>query len=344
MTKTVISILTPTYNHEKYIGECIQSVLNQTYQDWEMIIVDDGSTDNTGEIINKFDDPRIKYFRQEHIGPWGLAKTYNFALSRASGKYIAILEGDDYWPEYKLQIQIKEMENNPDFILSYGESKMVSETKKEIGYFYIPEDKYIIFNQPIGSSLNAFLELNLFIPAQTVLIKRSILEKIGGFQYSQWVPAADYPTWLRLCLEGLFLPIKGRCLGNWRRHKGSISIDYQLAAWKGMVTHNIYFLERYQDEIDRLGFKFDRIKVQEKLNINLKKIARTIPFELGILYLSLGQYVEARRMFFNYFLNKTNYREKCFIMLGLISSMIKYDLIYQYRKTRDKVKKWFSKN
>lgn len=330
--------MTPTYNHEKYIGDCIQSVLDQTFQDWEMIIVDDGSTDRTANIISQYRDPRIKYYRQDHVGPWKLDQTYNYALSKSSGKYIAILEGDDYWPEEKLQIQHDLMENNPAFIMSYGESLMVSESKREISYFYLPKEKCISTNNPIGSSITAFLDLQLFIPAITVLIERSVLEKIGGFQHSQWVPVADYPTWIRLCLEGPFLPIENQNLGYWRRHKGSISIDYQLEAWKGMAMHNIYFLERYEKEINKLGFNFDKMEVQEKLNVRIEKITKTISYEMGLLHLSLKQYELSRRMLLNHLKNKPSYRETAFIYLGLISSYVKVDLVYLYRKIRDGIK------
>ena len=335
--------MTPTYNHEKYVGECIQSVLDQAFQEWEMIIVDDGSTDRTAEIIREYEDQRIKYFRQDHVGPWKLGQTYNFAFSKSSGEYIAILEGDDYWPEEKLQVQYDSMENNPDCILSYGESVMVSESKKEIGHFYLPKDRSIMTNEPMGSSLAAFFDLQLFIPALTVLIRRSALERIGGFQHSQWVPAVDYPTWLRLCLEGPFLPIENQYLGYWRRHKGSISIEYQLEAWKGMAAHNIYFLEQHQKQIHGLGLNFDKMKLQEKLNAKLEKISKNISFEMGLLYLSLDQYKLARRMLLNHLLNKPNYREKSFVYLGLISSLIKIDLVYQYRRLRDGIKKWMRK-
>jgi glycosyltransferase involved in cell wall biosynthesis len=272
-----------------------------------------------------------------------LDQTYNFALSKSCGKYIAILEGDDYWPEEKLQIQYDSMEKNSAFILCYGESRMVSESKKEIGHFYLPEERSIITNEPIGSSLTTFFDLRLFIPALTVLMRRPALEKIGGFQHSQWVPAVDYPTWLRLCLEGPFLPIKNHNLGYWRRHKGSISIDYQLEAWRGMAAHNMYFLERHQREINKLGFNFDKVKVQERLNAKLETIAKTISYEMGLLYLSLNQYELSRRMLLNHLLNKPNYREKGLVYLGLISSLVKIDLVSQYRKIRDGIKQWVKK-
>jgi hypothetical protein len=110
-----------------------------------------------------------------------------------------------------------------------------------------------------------------------------------------------------------------------------------------MAAHNIYFLERYQREINKLGFNFDKMEVQEKLNVRLEKIAKTMSYEMGLLYLSLNQYKLSRRLLLNYLLNKPNYREKGFVYLGLISSFVKVDLVSQYRKIRDGIKKWIRK-
>lgn len=337
----MISIITPTYNHEKYIGECIESALNQTYQDWEMIIVDDGSLDQTASVISNYKDPRIKYFRQNHLGPWKLAQTYNFALSQSKGSYIAILEGDDYWPKDKLQVQYVAMENSPNSILSFGECRNVSQTSKEIDYFYLPNEKKIISNDPVGNSLYAYFSLNLFIQAVTIMIKKSALERIGGFQYSPMIPAVDYPTCLRLCLEGIFLPIKGRCLGCWRRHMHSISINYPLEALKGMAAHNLVYLEQFSENIRKLGLHFEKEKVKEELTRKLYNIANTLSYEKGLQYLSLDQHKLAKRMLLKYLCNKPNYRQRFFIYLGLISSIIRIDLVYQYRKYRDKAGRLF---
>ncbi len=110
-----------------------------------------------------------------------------------------------------------------------------------------------------------------------------------------------------------------------------------------MAEHNMWFLERYQEDIHKLGLNLDKKEVQEKLNAKLEMIARSISFEMGLLYLSLDQYKLARRMLLNHLLNKPNYREKGFVYLGLISSLIRIDLVYQYRKIRDLIKKWMPK-
>jgi glycosyltransferase involved in cell wall biosynthesis len=304
-----------------------------------MIIVDDGSTDKTAEFVSQFKDPRINYFKQNHVGPWRLAETYNFALSKSSGKYIAILEGDDYWPPDKLIIQYEAMENHPEAIMCYGESLMVSESGKEISYFYLPKEQKTIKNNPVGSSLSAFFDLQLFIQAVTLIIKRSVLDKIGGFQYSEVIPAVDYPTSLRLCLEGPFLPIHGKCLGYWRRHMKSISINYQLDAWKGMANHNLIFLENHCQEMLRLGFNYDKAETQNKLEQKINFVSTHYYYHSGFLFLALKEYKLAREMFLNYLSNKPNYHKKVMVYLGLISSLIKVDLVHEYRSYRNKIRK-----
>ena len=120
MPLPLVSIITPTYNHEKYIGDCIRSALAQTYQNWEIIIVDDGSTDNTPGIIRGFNDSRIKYIRQDHQGGSQLSSIYNTALRQAKGDLVAILEGDDFWPPDKLAVQTPYFDNQ-NIIMAYGD-------------------------------------------------------------------------------------------------------------------------------------------------------------------------------------------------------------------------------
>lgn len=107
MNNSLVSIITPTYNSENYIRETIQSVINQTYKNWEMIIVDDCSSDNTVQIIQEIQksEPRIKLFKLDKNSGAGVAR--NKAIEEASGKYIAFLDADDLWKPEKLTKQIK---------------------------------------------------------------------------------------------------------------------------------------------------------------------------------------------------------------------------------------------
>ena len=140
----LVSVITPTYNHEKYIEECINSVLSQTYDNWEMIIVDDASSDNTAKIVERYaqEDSRIKLIvHKKRYGPWKLKQTYNEALKKSKGELIAILEGDDYWiQDNKLQLQIDLMESHDDFSLCFTNRNIVDENKNEIKENTIPEN------------------------------------------------------------------------------------------------------------------------------------------------------------------------------------------------------------
>jgi len=126
--RPMVSIITPTYNHERFIAQCIESVLAQSYPYWEQIIIDDGSTDRTSEIVARYRDDRITYTRQENRGIWQLSRIYNDALMRSKGQYIAILEGDDFWPPHKLERQMKAFEeSNADISWGRGPSQIAME-------------------------------------------------------------------------------------------------------------------------------------------------------------------------------------------------------------------------
>src|SRR5687768_5708706 len=104
MVSPLVSIIIPTYNRENLIGESIQSVLDQTYTNWELIIIDDGSEDGTHQVVTGFRDKRISYYLIAHCGIFG--KVRNEGLRRSNGKYVAFLDSDDLWCEDKLQVQV----------------------------------------------------------------------------------------------------------------------------------------------------------------------------------------------------------------------------------------------
>ena len=130
----LVSIITPAFNSEKFIAETILSVIGQTYTHWELLIVDDCSTDNTAEIVSEFQktEPRIKYFKNE-INK-GAAFSRNHALQQASGKWIAFLDSDDIWHPEKLQKQIDFMKNN-NYSFSYTQYCEIDENSQENGIF-----------------------------------------------------------------------------------------------------------------------------------------------------------------------------------------------------------------
>lgn len=107
----MISILTPTYNNGKYLKDFLDSVLAQTYADWELVLVNDGSTDNTTDILKNYSDSRIKYFYKEHTG---ISESLNYGYDRCNGEYIARADADDIMLPNRLQVQYNFMENHKD--------------------------------------------------------------------------------------------------------------------------------------------------------------------------------------------------------------------------------------
>ncbi|CAA6812546.1 MAG: Putative N-acetylgalactosaminyl-diphosphoundecaprenol glucuronosyltransferase [uncultured Sulfurovum sp.] len=133
----LVSIITPSYNAQDYLKPCIESVLSQTYTDWEMLIVDDCSSDNSREIIEAYakKDSRIKpTFLQKNVGA---AMARNDAIATSEGHYIAFLDSDDTWIPHKLEKQLKFMQKN-DIAFSYSSYYTMSETGENTGEFIVP--------------------------------------------------------------------------------------------------------------------------------------------------------------------------------------------------------------
>lgn len=142
----LVSIIMPSWNTANFIAESIQSVIDQTYTNWELLIVDDCSTDNTDEIVTSFLDERIKYFHNEKNS--GAALTRNRAMREARGEWIAFLDSDDLWMPEKLEHQINFMKNH-GYILSYTEYEKIDEESKPLNiYVSGPEqvDKRRMYN------------------------------------------------------------------------------------------------------------------------------------------------------------------------------------------------------
>jgi len=218
----IVSIITPTFNHERYILRCLRSAIEQTDPRWELVVVDDGSSDRTGDIVRAIDDPRIRYVRREHRGIMHLADAYNTGLELSHGRYVAILEGDDFWPSTKLERQVPVLDGS-GAVMGWGMTGITD------------EDGVLLWTSPgageiarldrntRGQNLRLLLERN-FVPAVTAMIRRDALDRIGGFQQPPGVATTDYPTWLELCRLGRFAATKD-LLGYHRVHPRQASIQ-----------------------------------------------------------------------------------------------------------------------
>jgi len=296
-SQPLVSIITTTYNHSHFIGRCVDSVLSQTYPHWEQIIIDDGSADDTGEIVRSYHDRRIRYERQPNQGPFQLAATYNRALRLAKGDLIAILEGDDFWPASKLSVQVAEFAD-PDVVLAYGEAidvnaagveqKLPSHTtrlRKQL-----PSE--VLHNNPVGSATRYMLlaEGRSLVSPSTVTLRRSALDRMGGFQSVPGLPLTDYPTFIELSLKGTFR-YSSATLGYRRRHENSITVHHGRAIYEKVSEFTLQFLANHREEIPLSEFELRTLKE------NWQGAEDKLHFSEGRAMLLQGLWGDARRHF-----------------------------------------------
>lgn len=276
MKTPLVSIITPTYNHEQYIAKCIHSAQAQTYPHWEMIVVDDGSTDNTYAIAKSLaeNDQRVKVFTQPNVGIFRLAETYNFALSLSVGKYIAVLEGDDVWLPEKLAWQVAAMESDEEIGLCWGKAYSSSQ---DLGFDYDlhPKNIYseqILNNQPIGSALKQ-LTYSCFIPALTVLLRKSVLK--DGFIQKYGLPLVDLPTWQSLSTQYKFHYID-KPLGKWRIYSGQVTKTHTARMAEGFYQLALELNREHPEKLQGLGITKRSIDkyFKELLVINYSRSGR----------------------------------------------------------------------
>lgn len=204
-TNPVVSIILPTYNHAEYLSGAVESVLNQTYQSWELIIWDDGSTDNTRQLIELFHDKRIRYFYEDNSGK---SHALNQGIEKAQGEFIAFLDDDDRWLENKLSLQMTIFQKYPQVDLVFGNfvnREMVS-LKEKNAFEENSSALNLLITQEIENGnlliLDGFLRSiskSNFIAFDSVVMKKEIIHCIGWFN-ENLRNAEDFEYWWRLGL------------------------------------------------------------------------------------------------------------------------------------------------
>jgi teichuronic acid biosynthesis glycosyltransferase TuaG len=211
MDKALISVIMPAYNAELFIKDAIESVIKQTYTNWELIVVNDGSTDNTATIIKKLceKDPRIKYLFQNR-GRQGKAR--NLAIINSNGRYIAFLDADDLWEPDKLQLQTDILENRPDIDLVFtrGYNLLSDGSSSEMN---------IVVKQWSWDTDSDMLITSNQIPVLSVMARRKAIEVVDMFAEAPEIQnAEDYHLWIKMLKNGKFLSITNR-LFYYRIHR-----------------------------------------------------------------------------------------------------------------------------
>lgn len=333
----LVSIITCIFNQSQYFGNAIQSVLNQTYKNWEWIILDDGSTDHLKELIKQFNDGRIKYFYQEHAGIENLTKTFNKALLLCNGTFVATLDGDDYWSTKKLDLQVNEFLNK-DVILSYGEAWLINHKGEKCGYINIPQNKYIACNNPIGSALERLLvENSCFIVNSTVMYKRENLISIGGFIEAEGL-LQDFTTWLRLSLDGHFSAIS-ECLGYYRKQPSSISLRDSEKAFDNQVSFLKNFIIENQQKLKALNISYD-LAMLEKQWLEKKTF---LSFNNALYFLMNGAFDNARTEYKKFLQQHPSLKNRLIYYLLLLSNIIECDLVNPIMCHKQRLERLFNR-
>lgn len=206
----LVSVITAVKNGMPYISETINSVLNQTFSDFEYIILDDGSTDNTKDAVLAFKDSRIKFIEQPNSG---VAKARNMAIQHSSGKYLAIVDADDVWHPEKLALQVQFLEDHGEYVLV---GSFVNIIDKEGDYLYTEK-------KPITDEENRILlnERNAWTHSST-LFRRSTFDDVGGYYEPVQQFFEDYILMYQLAKRGKVYQIP-QVLADYRIVPGSLS-------------------------------------------------------------------------------------------------------------------------
>lgn len=218
----IVSVIIPCYNRGNFLAQTLESALIQTYSYIEIIAVDDGSTDNTGDILERYKN-RVKVLQHRRGENKGQSASINLALGQIRGKYVAILDSDDIWLPAKIEKQVAFLDAHPDVGLVYTNGYAINE-KGERLYTIFPPDH--IENSDPARTL---LECHFNVPSNS-LVRRSIYEQVGGFD-ELMRSAQDHDMGIRIS-EITRLAYLDETLWCYRRHPDSQSGKHAMRRWK----------------------------------------------------------------------------------------------------------------
>lgn len=211
MASPTVSVVIPTYNHAQFLRAAIQSVLDQTFSDWEAIIVNNYSEDETVEIVASYDDPRIRLVDFHNHGIIAAARNHGMAL--AQGEFVAFLDSDDIWYPEKLKRCIEKLQEGND-VVCHGEA-WVKTGRPPRQMLYGPQRR--------TRYLSLLYDGNCLSTSATV-VRKTALDSVDGFSENpQMVTAEDYELWLKLAKAGCRFALVDEVLGEYHIHGGNQS-------------------------------------------------------------------------------------------------------------------------
>ncbi len=249
MTQPIVSVVITCYNYARYVGGAIESVLNQSFQDIEIIIVDDGSTDGSDTVISSFlFDHRIKYFHQENRGQ---AKAKNKGIKESTGEFVAFLDADDQWEKTKLEKQILLFQNQDTGVV-YSRAQYIDAAGHPMEL--ILSDKYL---QPRSGKVTNWLYMNNFVPFSSAIVRKTCFDMLGMFDESLSM-GIDWDLWLRISTRYSFAYVNEPLLLYRVGHPGQMSKN-ETTRHECSDRIMMSFVDNYPDAVDP--------KVQKKAKV-----------------------------------------------------------------------------
>ena len=195
----MVSILMCTYNREQYLKRAIDSVIAQTYTEWELIIVDDGSTDNTEQLVASYPDPRIRYIKMDKNRFYCYAA--NYGLQNCRGDYVAFQNSDDEWLSDKLEKQMRFMEEHTEAGACFTEVTLIDNEGNDLSERCLPMEK--LFENHYEDQkdwMHFFLFLGNCVCHPSALVRKKVMDEVGGFNL-MYCQLADFDLWVRIVTE-----------------------------------------------------------------------------------------------------------------------------------------------
>ena len=268
-----VSVITPTYNREQLLKETMDSILKQTFTDFELIIVDNYSVDSTEKLVKSYNDKRIRYFKNRNGGI--VAVNRNFGINEAKGELIAFCDDDDLWMPKKLEKQILEFEKDSQvgLVCTNGFSFDKNGIRGKMGRSI---DHYLVFDQLLKDNT---------IPSCSVMVRKRALDEVGIFDESQDIlTAEDYELWLRIATKFKIKYI-GTQLVKYRVHAGTFQSTYlkgvkpleiMQRVYKKLLEKEIIDFKLYEKACDRLNHRIITRKILHgDKTVNLELIQKT---------------------------------------------------------------------
>ena len=297
LNKPFFSIILPNFNHGHFLKDAIDSVLNQNFERWELLIIDNHSTDNSDKIISSYNDPRIKSFKIKNDGV--IAKSRNYGIKNSKADWIAFLDSDDIWYENKLSSLIDFTNKGFDIICSNEYQNKIYQKKKTPIYCNLKTKEFyrelLVYGNKLSTS--STIVSSSFLKKENLLFNES----------KDYITVEDYDLWLNIALKkGVF----GFCkdfLGEYRIHGTNLSenFDYHFENLKKLLKSHVFEIQNFSNsqklwKIIELRLKI--IKINYHLRKNFYKGLRFLIDELNNL--EINESISLLKLFIKKFLSR----------------------------------------